>query len=168
MVLRDVPTSPTFVVIPSSFYYHQVAFANDVEGAILAAGAAVLDRSGRDTHVAVETTTGTEEGATQSRVTRADEARWIAAAGAEARQIESYTRFLLDVETDYGAVTYATERRIRIIRRSTLEVVASFRVPSSGALGLSQNAFDDAVADVLEALGLSVRRGERPRPSGQR
>ena len=44
VVLRAVPESPSFVVIPANNYLNQVAFANEVEAAIIGAGVKVVSR----------------------------------------------------------------------------------------------------------------------------
>ena len=44
VVLRDVPESPSFVVIPANDYLHEVVFANEVENAIISAGVKVVMR----------------------------------------------------------------------------------------------------------------------------
>ena len=44
VVLRNVPKSPSFVVIPANGYLKEVRFANEIEGAIISAGVKVVAR----------------------------------------------------------------------------------------------------------------------------
>ena len=44
VVLRDVPESPSFVVIPANDFLREVEFANSVEDAIISAGVRVVIR----------------------------------------------------------------------------------------------------------------------------
>ena len=114
VVLRDVPESPSFVVIPANNYLNEVEFANEVENAIIRAGLKVVMRPATK-NVTMEKTVQGAEGK------RTDDSALIQSA--DAKLIERYSTFE-DIDADYIVQTYVTARQIKISKRETEEILA--------------------------------------------
>jgi nucleotide-binding universal stress UspA family protein len=121
VVLREVPESPSFVVIPANNYLNQVAFANEVEAAIISAGIKVVMFSQATKGVTKEV--AVEEGILAVEGTQA------AHKSGEGKLIERYVEFFEEIKADYIVLTYAGSRQIRIIKRQTSEILAVLEVP---------------------------------------
>ena len=114
VVLRDVPESPSFVVIPANDYLHEVVFANEVENAIISAGVKVVMRPATK-----EITT--EKTVQRAKGKQADDVKLIQSA--DAKLIERYAAFE-EIDADYIVQTYVTSRQVKISKRETEEILA--------------------------------------------
>ena len=114
VVLRDVPESPSFVVIPANDYLHEVEFANKVENAIISAGVKVVLRPVTKDITIEKTVQGTEGKKTDDRAL---------IQSADAKLIERYSAFD-DIDADYIVQTYVTSKQVKISKRETEEILA--------------------------------------------
>ena len=142
VVLRDVPESPSFVVIPANNYLNQVAFANAVEAAIISVGVKVISRPA--------TKEVTKEVAVEGGI-QAIEGTQAAHKSGEGRLIERYAAFG-DIEADYIVLTYANFRQIRIMKRQTREILASIEV----FFVTEAPALRKQLVDVLKKMGIPI------------
>ena len=106
VVLRDVPQSPSFVVIPANTYLLEVEFGNKIEQAIISSGVKVVIRP------------STKEVTTEKVL---EKARDNQAAGM--KLTERYFEFE-KINADYIVQTYATSQQVKITKRETQEVLA--------------------------------------------
>ena len=103
IVLRDVPQSPSFVVIPVTNTISEVSYANIVESAIIAAGVKVVLRPASK-EIEKTTTTPTDDG--------------------DSTKILTERYFELDeLNADYLVQTYVTPAQVKISKLSTREVL---------------------------------------------
>ena len=118
IVLRDVPESPSFVVLPVNDRRGQVEFANQIETMIIGCNVKVVNRpSKKDVTRAVgQGVLGLE--AEKNRVVQGDAGYQV---------IESYPAYH-EFDADYVVLTYAESKRVRIIKRETDEVLASIEM----------------------------------------
>ena len=108
IVLRDVPQSPSFVVIPANNTIPEVSYANVIESAIIAAGVKVMLRP-VSKEIEKTITTPTNDGGSTNILT------------------ERY--FELDeLNADYLVQTYVTPAQVKISKLSTGEVLAIVNV----------------------------------------
>ena len=114
VVLRDVPESPSFVVIPANDYLHEVVFANEVENAIISAGIKVVMRPATKDVTMEKTVQGAEGKRTDDRAL---------IQSADAKLIERYSAFD-DIDADYIVRTYVTSKQVKISKRETEEILA--------------------------------------------
>ena len=150
VVLRDVPESPSFVVIPANNYLNQVAFANEVEAAIISAGIKVVMFSQARKEV-------TKEVAVEGEI-QAIEGNQAARKSGEGKLTERYVEFFEEIKADYIVQTYAGSKQIRIIKRQPREILA--------ILNLSEDLYIEKgnkisyrrrlVADALASMGIPV------------
>ena len=131
IVLRDVPQSPSFVVIPVTTTISEVSYANIIERAIIAAGVKVILRPASK-EVEETTTTPTNNGDSTTILT------------------ERYFR-LDELTADYLVQTYATPAQVKISKLSTREVLTIINVArvSRGQGGEHPN---DTMLKVLSKL----------------
>ena len=115
VVLRDVPESPSFVVIPANDYLHEVVFANEVENAIISAGVSRLLCVLQLRMITMEKTVQRAKGK------QADDVKLIQSA--DAKLIERYSAFE-EIDADYIVQTYVTSRQVKISKRETEEILA--------------------------------------------
>ena len=117
VVFRDVPESPSFVVIPANNYLHEVEFANEVENAIIGAGLKVVMRPATKDVTTEKTVQGAEGKQT-------DDSALIQSA--DAKLIERYFGIssFEDIDADYIVQTYVNSRQIKISKRETKEILA--------------------------------------------
>ena len=108
IVLRDVPQSPSFVVIPVTTTISEVSYANIIERAIIAAGVKVILRPASK-EVEETTTTPANNGDSTTILT------------------ERYFR-LDELTADYLVQTYATPAQVKISKLSTREVLTIINV----------------------------------------
>lgn len=108
IVLRDVPQSPSFVVIPANNTIPEVSYANVIESAIIAADVKVILRP-VSKEIEKTITTPTNDGGSTNILT------------------ERY--FELDeLNADYLVQTYVTPAQVKISKLSTGEVLAIVNV----------------------------------------
>ena len=106
VVLRDVPQSPSFVVIPANTYLLEVEFGNKIEQAIISSGVKVVMHP------------STREVTTEKVLEKAEGNQ---AAGM--KLTERYFEFE-KINADYIVQTYATSQQVKITKRETQEVLA--------------------------------------------
>ena len=116
VVLRDVPESPSFVVIPANEYLHEVEFANLVESSLLGANVKVVMRPGTKEVRTEETVQGAEGKQAQGVQSRRQ---------ADVKLIESYLQFE-EIDADYIVRTYVNSGQVRIAKKETREILAVF------------------------------------------
>ena len=118
VVLRDVPESPSFAVIPADNYLHEVKFANDIENAIISAGLKVVMRPAT-------------KDVTTEKIVQGAEGQQVADVkliqSAEAKLIERYSAFE-DIDADYIVLTYVTLEQVKIAKRETREILAILEI----------------------------------------
>jgi hypothetical protein len=117
IVLRDIPTSPTFVVLPANNYLYQVEFANTVQSYLLSSGVKVVTRPA--TKEIEATKQAGQVDAQQSQVS-----------GGALTLTERYWA-LEDTEADYIVYTYADTRQVTIARKHSKEILASFTLKAT-------------------------------------
>ncbi len=108
VVLRNVPRSPSFVVIPANNYISEVAYANRIEQAIISSGVKVISRpsAAPTKEVTTEKVLGKVEGSQ----------------AAATKLTERYFEFE-NLTADYIVQTYATAQQVKITKRETQEVM---------------------------------------------
>jgi len=116
VVSRDVPQKPSFVVNPASSYPDEIEFANKIEAALIGLGIKVISPP---TVKEVVTTKGA------AQTVPKDESNLQAAAGTSTT--EKYFAYD-DTDADYVIFTYAFDNRIKIIRRTDKEIIASYKI----------------------------------------
>ena len=124
-ILRNVPDSPSFVVIPANDYLSQVMFANEIEEAIISVGVKVVMRPA--------TKNVTKEVAVEAGI-QAIEGNQAAQKVGVGKLTERYVEFE-DINADYIVYTYASSKQIRIIKKQTREILT--------VLNLSENLYID-------------------------
>lgn len=147
VVLRDVPESPSFVVIPANNYLNQVAFANNVEAAIISAGIKVVMSSQATKEV-------TKEVAVEGEI-QAIEGNQAARKSGEGKVIERYVEFLEEIKADYIVFTYEGSKQIRIIKKQTREILAVLTVPTDPRTHQPLEHYE-FIADALANMGVPV------------
>ena len=147
VVLRDVPESPSFVVIPANNYLNQVAFANEVEAAIISAGIKVVMFSQATKEVTKEVAVGGKIAVV--------EGSQAAQKSGEGKLTERYVEFFEEIKADYIVQTYAGSKQIRIIKRQTREILAVLTVPTDPRTHQSLD-HHDFIADALTNMGVPV------------
>jgi hypothetical protein len=136
VVQRDVPTKPSFEVIPANYSQDEVEFANMVEAYILAAGVKVTDRP------------ATKEVSLKKEAGEAEEN--VENAKAKGTTVEEKYFAYEDTDADYVVFTYATTRRVRITKKETREVLSSFALLRVGYVGeTDQTTIDKAVKAIV-------------------
>ena len=164
-ILRNVPDSPSFVVIPANDYLSQVMFANEIEEAIISVGVKVVMRPA--------TKNVTKEVAVEAGI-QAIEGNQAAQKVGVGKLTERYVEFE-DINADYIVYTYASSKQIRIIKKQTREILT--------VLNLSENLYIDQankityrrklVVDALVSMGVPIiythkqgplRRNKAPNP----
>ena len=118
VALREVPESPSFVVIPANNFLHEVEFANNIENAIISAGLKVVMRP------ATKDVT-TEKIIQDAEGKRTDDRTLIQSV--DAKLIERYSAFE-DIDTDYIVQTYVTLKQVKIAKRETREILAILEI----------------------------------------
>lgn len=133
VVLRNVPHSPSFVVIPANAYLHEVEFANKIERAIIDSGVKVVMRP------------TTREVTTEKTI---EEAKDSQASGM--RLTERYFAFE-EFSADYIVQTYVSPQQVKITKRETQEVLAVFSLtipPNTSAAEWRRKFFSRALAEM--------------------
>ena len=120
IVYRDVPESPSLVVIPANDYMQEVFFANEIEEAIISCGVKVVKRPSTK-RIRTEKSIGGLEG---NRV-RDPDASLTSVREADAKRVESYWEYE-SIDADYLVETYVGKRNVKILKRDTREVLTVF------------------------------------------
>jgi len=139
VVSRDVPVSPTFVVVPATDYLDDINNAGEYESYLLAVGIRVVQLPGERTTVSVQ-----DDAVAHREPQDATGSRKITA--------EIYRR-VGDLEADYIVVTDVEFHRVKIVRRSDGEILTSY-VAFGGQTDDTRSAFNEA----LTALGIPIRK----------
>ena len=157
VVYRDVPDSPSFVVIPANDYMHEVLFANEIEEAIIACGVKVVQRPGAK-RIRTEKSIGGLEG----NQMRDPDASVTSVREADAKRVESYWEYE-SIDADYLVETYVNNRNVKILKKDTREVLTVFYANDymEGSIKLSWRY---KVYETLRHMGVQVHS---PPPSAQ-
>ena len=160
IVYRDVPESPSFVVVPANNYMHQILFANEIEEAIISCGVKVVKRPSTK-RITTEKSIGGLEG---NRV-RDPNASVSSVREADAKRVESYLEYQ-PTGADYMVETYSAERQVKISRRDTREVLAIFYAKryKKGHVWLT---WRHKVYETLKLLGFKVRNPFPAKPRSE-
>lgn len=140
VVLRGVPQSPSFVVIPANSYLHEVEFANKIELAIISSGVKVVMRP------------STKEVTTEQTIEEAKNSR---ASGV--RLTERYFEFE-EINADYIVQTYAASQQVKITKRETQEVLTVLVIDISKHNGPTAKWRKEVFSPALVKMGISVTK----------
>ena len=154
LVYRDVPTNPSFVVIPTNDYLYQVEFANKIESYIIRSGLKTV-------RCPASKVVETKKQVTQAQVESKE------GQAAEATLTERYYSFD-ETDADYIVESYADTKQLKIIKKATKEILTVFELnPPKKPFDLSREkdregySGDDDEAKLiyqtLKSLGLPVR-----------
>ena len=113
VVLRNVPLSPSMVIVPVNPLAYQVEFANDIEEIIIGSGVRVLQRP------------STKEVIITKEAEKV-EIQMLKGGKVEMSMVERFYAFE-DITADYIVITNAYSNQVRIIKNDTQEVLASFK-----------------------------------------
>ena len=153
IVLRDVPESPSFAVIPANDYLNQVAFANEIEGAIISAGVKVVMFSQVTREV-------TKEVAVREGI-KAIEGNQAAQKSGSGKLTERYVEFE-HTDVDYLVYTYVESGQIRIMKKQTREVLAVLTVPIEPITKTHiPLMYHELITDALHSMGIPTYQGKR-------
>jgi hypothetical protein len=142
LVQRDVPSSPTFTVIPANDYLYQVDFATQIEGHLISCGVKVIVRP-----VSKEIETRKSASQTEAFQEKAGEK--------EATQIERY-HAVDETSADYIIQSYAEANFVKIIRRTTGEVLAAFEF-KTGSRDPFSTTSSKTICEALTNLGIKTK-----------
>lgn len=163
IVYRDVPESPSFVVVPANNRMYEVYFANEIEEAIISCGVKVEKRPSTR-RIRTEKSIGGLEG---NRV-RAPDAAATSVREADAKRVETYSVYG-KMNADYMVETYGAERQVKISKRDTREVLAIFYAIryKKGGVWLT---WRHQVYETLKRMGIPVHNPfpEKPRSKSRR
>ena len=146
VVLRDVPKSPSFVVIPANNYLHEVEFALLIEDAIISAGVKVVMRPATKKVTTEKTIQGAEakQGTSEKLILAAD-----------AKLIERYSAYA-DFDADYIVHTYVTSQQVKIAKRETREILAVLKKESRVPVADRTRFWPTTIYNALEKIGVPV------------
>lgn len=139
VVLRDVPENPSFVVIPASDYLYQIELANMIEAFLISSGVKVVTRP------AIKEVQATKQA---SQV----DAQSSQPVGAQATLTERYVAFE-DTNADFIVETYADNRQVKIIRKATKEILATFELTKPQ----TQKKDQVIIQNALRSIGVPIR-----------
>ena len=147
VVLRNVPKSPSFVVIPANNYSYEVRFANEIESAIISAGTSVVTRPNIKEVVTEKAVHGAEG-------IRGSDAQAIRAA--DAKVTERYFAFD-DVTADYIVQTFTNPEQVKFTKRESKEILAVL-TPQLDVLSMNNRSYPwtSAIHKTLENMGIPV------------
>lgn len=150
---RDVPTEPSFTVLPATNRLYQVEWANRIEGSLIDLGVSVTSRPGA-TEVRKEKTATTSD-------MQGQEDRAVSKEG-EVKVVREYR--VRDLDSEYAVRTYASSGQVRIIEVGSREVVASFSIDPDLPNNLRERGGKDderwnRAGDSVERGGSTQNRG---------
>lgn len=122
IVYRDVPDSPSFVVLPANSYMSEATFANTVEKALISCGVKVVRRPGTK-----QVTTEQAAGTLKKGQLRDSNAAAAAVQGTDVKRVEHFREYE-NINADYLVETYADEKQVRISKKETDEILAVFQL----------------------------------------
>lgn len=143
LIQRNVPESPTVVVIPATNHLYQHHFANEIENKVVEAGLRTIERP-------VITTQEVSQEAALAQQPDVDQA-----AQQSAEITQTFSGFS-ETSADYVIQTFAASDQIRIIKRSSSDVLASFTMPEERG-GPQTREEHKPIRDALREIGLPVR-----------
>lgn len=144
VVYRDIPTNPSFVVIPASNFSKEIQFANNLESSIIKAGVKVVSSP-----VTKEVVTKKEFAQIQAQPL----------AGAEASMTERYFVYE-DTDANYVLFSYFSTKRIKIIKKDSKEILITFELKKPDkqpSLKPGETVEDFIVYEALKAVGIPVK-----------
>jgi hypothetical protein len=169
VVQRDVPVSPQFVVLPFNNYQPQILCAEKAESALIAAGVKVV-RPPSTKNVEIRKEAGADrkklssESGQMHYLGEKSDASSLEVTRILATKVERYEEYgeisadyivtTTGTITDYGGVPYIESISVRIIKKSSTEVLASFVTYS--------DFINDDMYKVLKALGARVKQRQGP------
>jgi hypothetical protein len=165
VVLRDVPTKPSFTVIPYNNYHYQGVFASKVEEALIALGLKTISPPTVKEVTKASGLNVQQNGVEQNEVVQKMTAL-LSGKSAHAISIEEYMAYE-DIEADYIISSDEASKRLKIVMVKTKEIVATFTIDNSNSVnvsveGIRDYAFKKQIQNALIALGIKVR--ELPKP----
>ena len=150
VVLRNVPKSPSFVVIPANSYSNEVKFANEIESTIISAGVKVVARP------------ATKEVMTEKEIHGAEgiqESGAQAIRAADAKVTERYLAFD-EITADYIVQTFAyPEQQVKFTKKESMEILAvvtEIDVLNAKSFKRMANLWQDSIHMTLEKMGIPV------------
>ena len=151
VVLRNVPKSPSFVVIPANNYSNEVRFANEIESAIISAGVKVVARP------------ATKEVMTEKEVHGAEGIRGTGAQAIRAADAKVTERYLAfdEITADYIVQTFANpEQQVKITKKESMEILAVVtEIDVLNAKTFNKrmaNLWQDSIHMTLKKMGIPV------------
>ena len=156
VVLRDVPQSPTFVVIPPNRYMYEIEFANTVEEIIMSLGVRVVDRPATK-----EITETTEKGVAGAKT---EDSKLMTGERSHQR-VESYFEYE-DLKADYVVHSYSNSKQVRIIKRQSEEILASINLshyPTPIGDIEKRNSYRYIIFFFLDNMGIAVIQPPEPK-----
>ena len=118
IILRDVPKNPTFTVIPASYAYSEVTFANRIEKYLISAGVKVIQHPGIK-HIQTEQAQGKSKATSE-----------LVSETAGKALIETY-RMRESTDADYIVETFHISGQIKISKNETQEILTLLTIPSA-------------------------------------
>jgi hypothetical protein len=158
IVYRDVPESPSFVVIPANDYMHEVFFANEIEEAIISCGVKVVKRP-TTKRIRTEKSIGGLEG----NQTRDSDASVTTVREADAKRVESYWEYE-SIEADYLVETYVSEKHVKNLKSGMREVLTVLYANDYVKPG-KRLPWRYKVYDTLKHMGIQVQSPSPRYPS---
>jgi len=161
IVMRDVPPTPSFTVIPFNFYHSQINFANQIEEALITLGVKTVERP------STKRVTTKKERVAQASDVDVDQkidAMLFSGKSAQAISIEEYIAYD-EIKSDYIISSDVLSNRVKIVRLETEEILATFIMHLDPLGGLENDyKFKKNIQDALVALGINVRSLPVPPP----
>ncbi|MDP1677674.1 MAG: hypothetical protein Q8L88_12515 [Bacteroidota bacterium] len=156
IVQRDVPEKPIFTVLPISDYLNQIEFSTAVEQYLMSAGVKIIQPPSSK---AVETKRNIG-GAIGNVQLDKNEVRVADEQGSQTL-IERYSA-LHETKADYIVETNSISRQVKIIAKSTQEIVAGFSLPITMVKDENEQYEKDRVVvlETLKKLGVKVRENK--------
>ncbi|TAK56670.1 MAG: hypothetical protein EPO24_10925 [Bacteroidetes bacterium] len=150
VVQRDVPQNPSFVVIPASDYYDEIAYANKMEACLIRLGLKVVTRPGQKFVV-------TEKGTAKANLNNENSETELNAGGLG--RTEKY--WALDsTSADYYIHSFLELQQIKVVKKSTKEVLTIFSTNIKPRRMRTKEVWENheiLIHDAFESLGFSVK-----------
>ena len=152
VILRDVPINPKITVMPANYTEAEYRFANRIEEIIIGYGVSVVAKPIRKE---IETKKGAAAGQVEELSDTVMES--------ENYIYEKYVT-LDEINADYIMFSNIREKRIKIIKTDTREVLASFNFetkPKSSLFGHTEEEEKEqlrqCIHDALTGIGIQIR-----------
>lgn len=157
VVLRDVPESPQFTVIPETTTGANIAFANQVSGALVACRMKVIERPSMMS--GFSDTKGKQSG---SAVGTADFSSLAFGSASSSTRSQTYSQntdvvdLYSQTAADYIMVVNADNTWVKMIKRETKEIIFS----SALHIGQEGSMYEHEMHNLLVAAGLLQEKGK--------